>query len=54
LILEKRLLRKIRKLGDYVGAVINLLHAVKRLPPHRLRSVVLQEVLAPPPYINIV
>jgi hypothetical protein len=54
LILEKRLLRKIRQLGDYVGAVINLLHAVKRLPPDRLRSVVLQEVLAPPPYIIIV
>ncbi|RPB28679.1 hypothetical protein L211DRAFT_833665 [Terfezia boudieri ATCC MYA-4762] len=49
LLIDQKLLRRIRKLGDYMGAVIQLVGEVDLLPPQVLQTLVLQEVPPPPP-----
>jgi len=44
LLIDQKLLRRIRKLGDYVGAVIQLVGEVNLLPPQLLQTLVIQEV----------
>ncbi|RPB19474.1 hypothetical protein L211DRAFT_627768 [Terfezia boudieri ATCC MYA-4762] len=49
LLIDQKLLRRIRKLGDYMGAVIQLVGEVDLLPPQFLQTLVIQEVPPPPP-----
>ncbi|KAF8429345.1 hypothetical protein BGX38DRAFT_1278247 [Terfezia claveryi] len=49
LLIDQKLLRRIRKLGDYMGAVIQLVGEVNLLPPQVLQTLVIQEVPPPPP-----
>ncbi|KAF8535107.1 hypothetical protein BDD12DRAFT_856805 [Trichophaea hybrida] len=42
--IDQKLLRRIRKLGDYLGAVIQLVGEIDRLPPQTLQTIVIQEV----------
>ena len=44
LLIDQKLLRRIRKLGDYMGAVIQLVGEVNLLPPQVLQTLVIQEV----------
>ncbi|KAF8434721.1 hypothetical protein BGX38DRAFT_1145829 [Terfezia claveryi] len=48
-LIDQKLLRRIRKLGDYMGAVIQLVGEVDLLPPQVLQTLVIQEVPPPPP-----
>ncbi|KAF8540405.1 hypothetical protein BDD12DRAFT_880534 [Trichophaea hybrida] len=48
-IIDPRLLRRIRKLGDYMGAVIQLVGEIDRLPPQTLQTIGIHEVPPPPP-----
>ncbi|KAF8533133.1 hypothetical protein BDD12DRAFT_866901 [Trichophaea hybrida] len=41
--IDQKLLRRIRKLGDYVGAVAQLVGEIDRLPPQTLQTIVIQE-----------
>ncbi|RPB18593.1 hypothetical protein L211DRAFT_843437 [Terfezia boudieri ATCC MYA-4762] len=49
LLIDQKLLRRIRKLGGYMGAVIQLVGEVDLLPPQVLQTLVIQEVPPPPP-----
>ncbi|KAF8542434.1 hypothetical protein BDD12DRAFT_824875 [Trichophaea hybrida] len=44
LMIDQKLLRRIRKLGDYLGAVIRLVREIDRLPPQTLQTIDIQEV----------
>jgi len=44
LLIDQKLLRRIRKLGEYEGAVIQLVGEVNLLPPQVLQTLVIQEV----------
>ena len=44
LLIDQKLLRRIRKLGDYMGAVVQLVGEGNLLPPQVLQTLVIQEV----------
>ena len=42
--IDQKLLRRIRKLGDYMGAIIQLVGEADLLPPEALQALVIREV----------
>jgi hypothetical protein len=44
--MDKRLLSRIRKLGDYVGGILQLISEFDQFEPADLQSIVIEEVRA--------